>query len=219
MKPARDPFRDYAALVRSGFERCAHAYASARRKGGADGLAKLVARLDSGAHVLDLGCGSGVPITAALAERYRVTGIDFSSEMIRLARRNVRGATFVEGDIRSINLPESSFDAVVAFYVIFHVPRDEQVDLLRQVHHWLRPGGYLLATTSASSEAGYTEDDFFGVSMYWSNFSQPEYEMILRNVGFVLVAGADVGHGYGSEHVGRAERHPVVLAQKDPQSS
>ena len=75
--------------------------------------------------MLDIGCGAGVPVTQALSGRFAVTGVDISSEMVRQARANVPGATFIHGDITSVDFPDSSFDAVVAFYSIFHLPREE----------------------------------------------------------------------------------------------
>ena len=44
--------------------------------------AELTGRLDDGARVLDLGCGAGVPSTAALAERHDVLGVDLSAAQL-----------------------------------------------------------------------------------------------------------------------------------------
>jgi hypothetical protein len=75
-------------------------------------------------------------------------------------------------------------------------------------------GGFLLATVSALSEPPYTEEDFFGVPMYWSHFSQGEYLSMLTTLGFTLLDASPVGHGYGPAHRGPEERHPLVFAQK-----
>src|SRR6266511_6300784 len=77
MKPAEDPGVDYTDLVRRGYDRCAVTFAAARREGNPAELTLLTSRLGKGASVLDLGCGSGVPVTRALAEQFRVTGVDF----------------------------------------------------------------------------------------------------------------------------------------------
>lgn len=214
MKPAEDPRVDYTDLVRRGYDRCAVAFAEARREGDHTQLVRLTTRLREGASVLDLGCGSGVPITRALAARFRVTGVDFSAEQLRLARSSVAKAEFVQGDIRTVELGPREFDAVVAFYTIFHLPREQQFDLFRRIRGWLRSGGFLLATLSTLGEPPYTEDDFFGGPMYWSNFGQEEYLSMLTTLGFTLLDASPVGHGYGPAHRGPEERHPLVLAQK-----
>ena len=48
---------------------------------------------------------------------------------------------------------DASFDAVVAFYSIIHVPRDEQPGLLRRVAGWLRPGGRFVGNFGTGNEA------------------------------------------------------------------
>src|SRR3989338_1366755 len=163
MQPANDPDVDYKVLVQRGYDLCAASYEQTRQGEANPELDLLTRRLTNGAHVLDIGCGAGVPIARRLAPRFRVTGVDISSEQIRRAQLNVREGTFIQGDIMSVTFPPASFDAAVAFYTIFHLPREEHPELLRRIYRWLKPGGYLLATVAACAEAAYTEDDFFDV--------------------------------------------------------
>jgi SAM-dependent methyltransferase len=107
--------------------------------------------------------------------------------MIELARKNAPAATFKCNDIMRVELAAESFDAVVAFYVIFHLPREEHRCLFRRIYTWLRPGGYLLATVSVLNEEPYIEDNFFGTQMYWSNFSLSEYQALLADTGFTFL--------------------------------
>ena len=165
MKQANDPNTDYKALVRQGYDLCAAVYEKARWAETNPELTLLTSRLSYGATVLDVGCGAGVPIARALAERFIVTGVDISCEMISRAHVNVPEGRFILRDIMSVEFPPSCFDAAVAFYSIFHLPREEHPCLFQRIHGWLKPGGYLLATVSQFSEAPYTEDDFHGVTI------------------------------------------------------
>jgi SAM-dependent methyltransferase len=219
MKPADDPTVDYKALVQRGYDRCAEAYDEVRQQEAEPALAMLMSRLDDGATVLDVGCGAGVPVARHLAQRFVVTGVDISGTMIDRARQNVPRGTFIHGDVMAVDFPPSHFDAVVAFYSVFHLPRQEHVELFRRIHRWLKPGGYLMATVSVWNEAAYTEDDFFGVTMYWSNYGLEEYEEMLERLGFRLLQVTIVGHGYDDVHQAPDERHPLMFAQscgKDP---
>ncbi len=153
MQPANDPAVDYKALVQRGYDLCAASYEEARQGEADPDLDLLIRRLTNGAHVLDIGCGAGVPIARTLAQRFRVTGVDISSEQIRRARRNVPEGTFIQGDIMSVTFPSADFDAAVAYYTIFHLPREEHPELLQRLYGWLKPGGYLLAIGH-----GYTEE-------------------------------------------------------------
>ena len=214
MRPADDPSIDYRALVRVAYDSCAAAYSESRMAGVHPELDLLLESLEDGASVLDIGCGAGVPVTRALSGRFAVTGVDISGEMVRRARANVPGASFIHGDIASVEFPDSSFDAVVAFYSIFHLPREEHPDLFGRVHRWLKPGGYLMCTLTRYSEAAYTEDDFFGETMYWSNYGLEDYSEILEGLGFRLLTTSSIGHGYAEAQDTPPETHPLVLARK-----
>lgn len=214
MIPATNPEADYQALVRRGYDACAQAYHEARKTQAPSELRGLLRRLDDAAEVLDLGCGAGVPIARTLAQRHRITGVDVSPEMVRLARRNVPAGHFICADITSIDFNRASFDAVVAICSLFHLTRDEQPALFERVHRWLRPGGYLLCTLSHDSEQGYTEDDFFGVTMYWSNYDLSEYLDTLAGLGFEVLETSSTAHGYDETTQETTEDHPLVLARK-----
>jgi hypothetical protein len=83
--------------------------------------------------------------------------------------------------------------------------------LLGNIRRWLKPGGYLVATLTRDAEEAYTEDDFFGVEMYWSNYGMPEYNAILAESGFELLKSSDVGHGYAID--APEEAHRLVIAR------
>ncbi|MEX2011604.1 MAG: class I SAM-dependent methyltransferase [Chloroflexota bacterium] len=149
-------------------------------------LQRAVDLIPLGADVLELGCGAGIPMTRALAAERRVTGVDISAVQVELARRNVPAATILQADMTTLELPPASFDAVVAFYSLTHVPRDEQPELLRRIRGWLRPGGVFLGSMGADSSPDEVEDDWLGVPMFFSHFGAR------RNRRLVEEAGLDV---------------------------
>ncbi|MDE0225277.1 MAG: class I SAM-dependent methyltransferase [Gammaproteobacteria bacterium] len=214
MNPADDPCTDYRALVRTSYDRLAPAYAESRVGEVHPELEWLLTRLDHGSSVLDIGCGAGVPVTQSLAKRFVVTGVDVSKEMVRLARANVPNANFVRSDIMSVEFDDSTFDAAVAFFSLFHIPREDHPRLFRRIRDWLKPGGYLMCTLSLDSETGYTEDDFFGSKMYWSNYGLSEYEEMLTGIGFTMLATKVIDHGLAEATYASSEQHPLVLVRR-----
>jgi ubiquinone/menaquinone biosynthesis C-methylase UbiE len=146
-------------------------------------LSKALELIPPGADVLELGCGAGIPMTAALAEGRRVTGVDISATQIDLARRNVPAATFTQADMTALEFPAASFDAVTAFYSLTHVPRDEQGPLLEHVARWLRPGGVFIASMGVEDDPGDVEHDWLGVDMYFSHFGARKNRRLVERAG------------------------------------
>jgi SAM-dependent methyltransferase len=205
---------DTKALVRRGYDACAAAYEAARRHEANPELALIIDRVPPNAHVLDIGCGAGVPIAQVLAEHAHVTGVDISPEQIRRARANAPAGEFIEGDIMALDFAPASFDAAVAYYSLFHLPREEHAAFFRRLHGWLRPGGHALLTVSGQAEPAYTEDDFFGVTMYWSNWGLEDYVAMLGDAGFTVLGQGTVGHGYIEATGAPPESHPYLLVKR-----
>ena len=213
-KIADDPETDYRKLVRTAYNRCARDYAGQRCTMPGAELNLITEHLAPGSKVLDIGCGAGIPVARHLAGMFSLTGIDISSNMIALAKKNVPTAKFVIADVMETKFPASSFDAIVSFYAIFHIPRQEHQALFRRFAHWLRPGGLLLFTVARHDDGpGYTEDDFFGGTMYWSNFGPSTYKKFLTETGFQIEQEGTVGGG--SKSVDAPEEvHPFFFAVK-----
>ena len=151
-----------------------------------DWLEHLLAVLPREARVVELGCGNGTRETRALAERTQLTGVDLSAAQLRRARERVPGAEFVHGDLTSIEFDAGSLDAVAAFYVLNHVPRELLPGLFERIHRWLRPGGHLLATLGASDLPDW-QGEWLGVPMFFSGYPPEVNARLLRDAGFELV--------------------------------
>ncbi|TYK52691.1 class I SAM-dependent methyltransferase [Actinomadura decatromicini] len=160
-------------------------------------LTALKARIAANAPVLDLGCGCGVPVARSLAEAgHRVTGVDVSRVQIERARRLVPAATFRQADATQVQFPPNSFDAVVCLYALIHMPLEEQPRLLQRIAGWLRPSGWLLATTGWDAWTG-TEDGWLGgpAAMWWSQADADTYDAWLRDAGLDVVSREFVPEG------------------------
>jgi len=151
----------------------------------ADWCDELVARLPRGGRVVELGCGGGTDETRLLAERFRLTAIDLSAEQLRRARERVPEAAFLQGDIAELELDPASVDAVAAFYVLNHVPRELLAGLFARVHRWLAPGGLFLATLGATDLPCWT-GEWLGRPTYFAGFAPETNRRLLADAGFEL---------------------------------
>ena len=149
-------------------------------------LDEFSARMASGAHVLDLGCGAGLASTQILASRFAVTGVDFSEVQLEAARRNVPEASFLHADLTQIDFPPDSFDGVTAFYSIIHVPRDEHGPLFERVARWLVPGGLFLATLGSGDDPDWM-GEWLGQPMFFSSHDADGNRRLLTATNFDLL--------------------------------
>ena len=67
-----------------------------------------------GVQILDIGCGTGIPLTLALSNAFDVTAVDMSARQIELVGRNVPTTRFIQGDVTTLDCAPASFSAVVA---------------------------------------------------------------------------------------------------------
>lgn len=162
-------------------------------------LAELCDQVPVDGVVLDLGCGSGVPVARALAATgRRVIGVDISERQIDRARRLVPEAEFIRSDAAAVDFPTGSFDAVVCFYALIHMPLDEQPALLKKVATWLRPGGWFVGTTGHTAWTG-TDDNWLGggATMWWSHADASTYREWLVRAGLTIAREEFVPEGAG----------------------
>ncbi len=113
----------------------------------------------SPARVADLGCGTGTLALLLAEEGYAVDGVDFSPEMVRLARAKAgHAATFHEADAAAPPLEAASYDVVLSRHVLWAMPSpaaalDRWIALLRP------EGRLLLVEGSWSTGAGLTAEE------------------------------------------------------------
>lgn len=185
-----DDTREAARLVFRGYDRIADEYLSRYGRSSVRDrwLRELMALLPQrgGAGVLDLGCGAGVPVAQALsAAGHHVTGVDGSTRQASLSRANVPCAAFIEADMTEIELPEASFDAVVAFYSITHVPRAGHEALFRRIAHWLVPGDLLVTSLGAGNSDDW-RGNWMGTEMFFSHYDTKATLSLIRGAGFII---------------------------------
>ncbi|MGW0996728.1 class I SAM-dependent methyltransferase [Streptomyces sp. NPDC002523] len=103
--------------------------------------AELVGR---GGKVADLGCGPGRTTGHLASLGLDVHGVDLSTSMLKIARREQPGIQFVQGSMLDLDLPDGALAGVVSWYSTIHVPDEDLPALFAEFHRVLAPGGHLL---------------------------------------------------------------------------
>lgn len=100
--------------------------------------------LPSGSRVLELGCGNGKTLSAALRNQWTIVALDISGEAVRLGRiASQKKADFLVSDACLLPFRDRSFDAVFAFHVVGHVLRAYRETMAFEITRVLKHGGRL----------------------------------------------------------------------------
>ncbi|MFF4599547.1 class I SAM-dependent methyltransferase [Amycolatopsis sp. NPDC001319] len=174
---------------------------------------ELVAVLPPGARVLDVGSGTGRPVAEDLAKAgHRVTGLDVSGEMVRIAREQVPAAEFRHVDVREWESEPESGDAVCAFFPFLQMTRAETESVLGKIAGWLKPGGrFSLITVPKDIEDVPLE--FLGHAVRLTSFAAGDLESRVRATGLEVTGTRSEVFEPGKPGA-EPEEHFLITARK-----
>ena len=154
------------------------------------------------AQILDVGCGSGYPIAAYLIEHgFHVTGIDGPKELLNIAKINCPSMHTICGDIRTITLAQK-FDAIIEWWCLFHVPKQDHSKMISRFGSWIKPGG-ILEFTTGEIEYDHKSSDMLNQELSFYSLDPKLYEKYLKENGFKVILREN-----------DQEQHLVWIAQK-----
>jgi len=120
--------------------------------------------------ILELGCGAGLS-TLPLADVFpeaEVHAIDLGAPMVRYASARARALGYQIGfsqrDATHTDLPDASFDLIVSSLLLHELPRAAILEVLRECHRLLRPGGVM----AHHDLLRWPDDPFDSFMMAWT---------------------------------------------------
>lgn len=176
----------------NGYESIAEAFIKARRPSiGPTVVRRWAKTLPAGASILDLGCGSGVPISEALLQDgFAIYGVDASKTLVAKFRERFPGVPVECGSVEDSPFFSRSFDAVVAWGLMFLLPVSTQRSLIGKVARALNRHGHFLFT--APMDAGTWTDAMTGLPSYSLGLKDYERELVAHGL---QLDGNDVDEG------------------------
>lgn len=159
-------------------------------------LADISQFLSSEAAVLDIGCGTG-RMLKPLARRFRtVYGVDVSPEMVRQARRRLKGLKNIKvwansgRDLRP--LPAEQVDLALSFIVFQHIPDPEIIrSYLHDTCRVLKPSGvfkFQVWGRDDTPDAAKEEEERSKDSWYGARFTESEIRQMTADAGFSVLS-------------------------------
>ncbi|QTD57313.1 class I SAM-dependent methyltransferase [Parasphingorhabdus cellanae] len=167
----------------NGYNAIAEEFIAVRSEVGRIVVMNWAATLPAGGSIVDVGAGSGEPLTSVLIDSgLVVSAIDASPKMVRAFRRRFQGVEVACEAAERSSFFDQTFDAILAVGLVFLLPPDRQYELFSRMTGALKREGRMLF--SAPHQV-CTWDDVLTGRRSWS-LGEEEYGHILTNCGLQL---------------------------------
>ena len=155
---------------------------------------KFVSMLQSGAKVLDVGCGSGRDCAFFSEKGFKVTGIDRSEKLLELARISAPKAKFYSADMRHLSFEKNMFDGIWSCASVVHIKHKEMQQVFNSFYTILKSGGVLYIHVKKGEGEGYLEEPSMpGKQRFYSFFTTSLLKKYCEIAGFSDIEVIDVG--------------------------
>lgn len=153
----------------------------------------FASNFEKNSTIIDLGSGSGY-ITNYLCEKnLNAVGIDFSEEMIKIAKAKYPNVKFLLSDFNNIEdyFKEASVDGLIAIYSLYFIPKEQFNNVLKSLSKVLKDGGKFLFVTQIGTGEDFIvtplmkENNIDG-KIYVNYYMKEELENILENNDFSI---------------------------------
>lgn len=157
-----------------------------------EGTDKFLSYLSPGASILDVGCGPGHQAKYLIERGFKVTGIDLSENMIKLAQKACPTGHFLVKNIKNSLGFDLPFDGVYAKASLLHIPKNEIANVLINITEPLASGGYLYVEVKEkrpeeSSEMMVKENDYgYEYKRFFSFFTLDEVKKYVEQIGLCV---------------------------------
>lgn len=172
------------------------------------------------AKVLDLGCGSGYITNYLHNQNLNSIGLDFSQEMINIARTKYPNIDFLLADFVNIDkyFDENSIDGLIAIYSLYFVPKEQFESVLMALSRVLKSDGkFLFVTQIGDGEDFITtplmKENNIDKKLYVNYYKQEELETILNRCNFEIEY-LKSKYDYDEKEVSNGGRHIVLVKNK-----
>ena len=156
-----------------------------------DYLSDFLELLPPSPVILDAGCGSGRDSVYFNHQGCQLTGLDLSTELLKIAKKRCPSCSFVLGDLRNLPFPDNSFDGVWAQASLLHLRTNQDVTKALQefarvvkkngiIHVFVR--GHISGKKVFSSKFLSTGDQ-----RLFHNFTVIELTKLIESAGFKLI--------------------------------
>lgn len=158
-----------------------------------DVISKFMSQLKPNSKILDLGGGTGKLTDLFIKNGYNAICYDFSTEMMRKSKEYFGELPYILDDMLNItkHFKQGSIDGIIAFYSLFHIPREDIVDLFMEINKTLNKNGILCFSVQLGDGEEFVDEPYLsdkGKNVLYMNFFDTKFiDEILEKSGFEKV--------------------------------
>ena len=134
----------------------------------------FLSNLKEGASILDFGCGSGRDTCYFLKKGYKVTALDGSAELCRIAEEKT-GVPVIQMDFNEFD-EKDKYDGIWACSSILHLPKQELKQVLVHMEQALHIGGIIYTSFK------YGEFEGMRNGRYFTDFTEDSFRNFLTEI-------------------------------------
>ncbi|OGH12325.1 MAG: hypothetical protein A2776_02335 [Candidatus Levybacteria bacterium RIFCSPHIGHO2_01_FULL_40_10] len=138
--------------------------------------------------ILDVGCGSGRDSRYLFDRGLNVVGIDFSKELIKIAKKKNPKGKFLVMDFEDMDFPDSSFNGVWAHASLLHVPKDKLLSILKKIQSIMKEGGLFFSSFRVGKDEKFTVERRGNADLkrFYAYYSVQELKNIFEKAKFTI---------------------------------
>ena len=141
-----------------------------------------------GQKILDIGCGPGRDAKYFSEHGLDVTGIDLTSNFVKIASRNVPNAEFIQMDMKSLNFPENTFDSIWACASFLHIPKEDAENTLLGFRKVLKPTGLIcISVKQGVGEKFVEKKEYKGRTRFFAFYNKNEFKNLIESCNFKII--------------------------------
>lgn len=140
-----------------------------------------------GNYILDIGCGPGTLSEYIANKGYNVDAIDYSEEMLKIAKEKIKNVNFIQMDMRNIKTIKK-YNGIMLAYSLFHITKDEVKNVLSKYYDLLEEYGVMLIILQEGTGEGYVSENLeTGLKKFINYYSFEEIEKVLNENKFEII--------------------------------
>lgn len=138
--------------------------------------------------ILDIGSGPGQFSKYIKENGFDVEGVDYSDEMVLIAKKKVPNVKFSKMDMRKLEFKEKYFDGLLVSYSLIHIPSNQIASTLKGFYKILKPGGYILIIAQYGKANQIIDEPFLPTEkMFFNFFTKDRLKKYLNKANFEVV--------------------------------